>query len=60
MKWVDIKYNIPRLTKNVLIWGEGLEEALCALMFNVMGYLHELLKRKEIEISGGHCEEIRT
>lgn len=42
------------------IWGEGLEEALCALMFNVMGYLHELLKRKEIENSGGHCEEIRT
>ena len=23
---------------------EGLEEALCALMFNVMGYLHEHLK----------------
>ena len=23
---------------------EGLEEALCALMFNVMGYLHEELK----------------
>jgi hypothetical protein len=25
---------------------EGLEEALCALMFNVMGYLHETLKEK--------------
>jgi hypothetical protein len=24
------------------------EEALCALMFNVMGYLHELLKRKRV------------
>lgn len=23
---------------------EGLEEALCALLFNVQGYLHELLK----------------
>lgn len=23
-----------------------IEEALCALMFNVMGYLHEVLKRK--------------
>jgi hypothetical protein len=26
---------------------EGLEDALCALMFNVMGYLHEILKKKE-------------
>jgi hypothetical protein len=25
---------------------EGIEDALCALMFNVMGYLHELLKEK--------------
>lgn len=25
---------------------EGLEEALCALLFNVMGYLHEHLKEK--------------
>ena len=25
---------------------EGLEEALCALMFNAMGYLHETLKDK--------------
>ena len=25
---------------------EELEEALCALLFNVQGYLHELLKRK--------------
>ena len=24
---------------------EGLEEALCALLFNVMGYLHETLKK---------------
>lgn len=26
---------------------EGLEDALCALLFNVMGYLHEHLKRKK-------------
>jgi hypothetical protein len=25
---------------------EGIEDALCALMFNVMGYLHELLTMK--------------
>jgi hypothetical protein len=25
---------------------ESIEEAICALMFNVMGYLHELLKEK--------------
>lgn len=27
---------------------EGLEEALCALMFNVMGYLHEELKSPQV------------
>jgi len=26
---------------------EGVEEALCALLFNVQGYLHELLKERE-------------
>jgi len=26
---------------------DGLEEALCALMFNTMGYLYEILKDKE-------------
>jgi hypothetical protein len=26
---------------------EGLEDALCGLLFNIMGYLHEILKRKE-------------
>lgn len=26
---------------------EGLEDALCALMFNVMGYLYEILKKKK-------------
>ena len=26
---------------------EGLEDALCAILFNVMGYLHEILKAKE-------------
>lgn len=25
---------------------EGLEDALCALLFNIMGYLHETLKEK--------------
>lgn len=29
-----------------LISGIALEEALCALLFNVMGYLHELLKKR--------------
>lgn len=27
---------------------EGLEDALCALLFNVSGYLHELLKDKRV------------
>jgi hypothetical protein len=27
---------------------EGLEEALCALLFNVQGYLHEHLKAKQV------------
>lgn len=26
---------------------EGIEEALCAIMFNSMGYLHEILKEKK-------------
>ena len=26
---------------------EDIEEMLCAVMFNVMGYLHEILKRKQ-------------
>lgn len=26
---------------------DGIEEALCALMFNIMGYLHEYLKERE-------------
>ena len=26
---------------------EGTEKALCAMMFNVMGYLHELIKEQE-------------
>jgi len=28
---------------------EGLEDALCALMFNEMGYLYEILRRKETD-----------
>jgi hypothetical protein len=27
---------------------EGLENALCGLMFNVMGYLHEVLSRRSV------------
>lgn len=27
---------------------EGLEDALCALLFNISGYLHEILKNKRI------------
>ncbi len=30
-----------------------LEDTICALMFNVMGYLHELLKAKLVDGSGG-------
>ncbi len=30
-----------------LLTKDGIEEALCALLFNVMGYLHEILKRKK-------------
>lgn len=29
---------------------EDIEEALCALIFNSMGYLHELLKQKNLNI----------
>ena len=25
---------------------DGIEEALCGIMFNTMGYLHEILKRR--------------
>ena len=32
---------------------DGLEEALCALMFNVMGYLYEHLKEKRETLDGG-------
>ena len=28
---------------------DGLEDALCGLLFNVMGYLHEMLKRRTTE-----------
>lgn len=38
MDWWLHHRGISRLTK------ESLEEALCALMFNVMGYLHEQMK----------------
>jgi hypothetical protein len=30
---------------------EGIEDALCGLLFNVQGYLHELLKEEPIENS---------
>lgn len=29
---------------------EGLEEALCALLFNAMGYLYEVLKEKAVKV----------
>lgn len=32
---------------------DGIEEALCALIFNVQGYLHEYLKEKETKTTGG-------
>lgn len=32
--------------------GSGIENDLCALMFNVMGYLHEELKRFKIPVRG--------
>lgn len=32
--------------RNLPIAREGLEEALCALFFNVQGYLHELLSKQ--------------
>jgi len=28
---------------------EGIKSALCGIIFNAMGYLHEILKREEIE-----------
>lgn len=28
---------------------DGIEDALCALLFNAMGYLHELLKERKCE-----------
>lgn len=31
-----------------LINNEGLEDALCGLMFNIMGYLHEMLRTDDI------------
>jgi len=30
---------------------DGIEEALCAIMFNTMGYLHEYLKEKNKDIT---------
>lgn len=32
---------------------DGLEDALCALLFNAEGYLHELLKRRQSNIQVG-------
>jgi len=40
---------------------EGLEDALCALMFNIMGYLYEVLKTKQEDsrpfIEKGECKK---
>jgi len=38
---------------------EGIEEALCGLMFNVMGYLHELLKPSKDEVIESAKQAIR-
>ena len=40
---------------------DGIEEAICALMFNVMGYLHEYLKEQNVDertfIEKGICNK---
>lgn len=36
---------------------EGLEEALCALLFNVQGYLHETLKKRLSATEGGDVDK---
>ena len=38
--------------------GEDIEEELCALLFNVMGYLHEHLKAKRKESSDVNFQEL--
>lgn len=43
MDWWAIHRNRGRIAR------EPIEEALCAILFNVMGYLHELLKTRERE-----------
>jgi len=38
---------------------ETLEEALCALLFNINGYLHETLKAQEVGLIGKRSQEPR-
>jgi hypothetical protein len=50
--WMDI-WALHRNAKDVA--NETLEEALCAMLFNVMGYLHETVKnRKELDDKNSH------
>lgn len=35
----------PPTTRN---WDEAFEDSMCAVLFNTMGYLHELLKEKNV------------
>lgn len=32
-----------------VLWGEAFEDAICGVMFNAMGYLHEMLKAKRAD-----------
>lgn len=51
MDWWKEHRNIPTQ--------EGIEQALCAILFNVMGYLHETLKEQRIGETPLHPEWIR-
>lgn len=41
-----------------IITKDGIEEALCALMFNIMGYLHEYLKEKQQKITNNNSVQV--
>lgn len=55
-----------KLHRNPTESSNDLEDALCAMMFNTMGYLHEVLKRKEMRaqavgvVPGGTTQEPPT
>ena len=42
--WRIHRTRMEEMEGDVWLYDDDLEEALCALMFNVMGYLHEHLK----------------